>query len=117
MLIAKDPETLSGAVAMEAPVDAVVVAAGAADERVCAETARRLRQGGWRVRLELAGHRPRKVLREALRETIPYVVFVGEEESKRNSVRIRDLAKREEVEVALDQLDQYLGQATGKGKP
>lgn len=115
LLIAKDSTALGGPIALQAPVDAVVVAAGAVDERVCAEAARRLRQAGWRVRLELAGHRPRKVLREALREAIPYVVFVGEDEAKRGSVRIRDLAKREELEVELAGLGDYLARRTGGG--
>ncbi len=115
LLIAKDQAALTGTVAMLAPVDAVVVAAGAVDERICAEAARQLRQAGWRVRLELAGHRPRKVLREALREAIPYVVFVGEDEAKRQSVRVRDLAKREEVEVELARLGDYLHDRSGGG--
>jgi histidyl-tRNA synthetase len=85
----------------------MVAAAGNVDVALSARVAHTLRQGGWRVQLEVSDHRPRSVLRRALREGIPYIVFVGEEEAGRGCVRVRHMEEHQEVEVKLEQLPEF----------
>jgi histidyl-tRNA synthetase len=89
-------------------VAAVVAPVGNVDAALSARVAQTLRQGGWQVRLEVSEHRPKNVLRRAVREGVPYVVFVGEEETSRGCVRVKNLEKHQEFEVALEQLREFI---------
>lgn len=105
--LAHDASSLAGDGAAPSPIDAIVVAAGDVAAVDCAKAARQLREGGWNVRLEVSGRRPRKILREASREAVPYMVFVGEDEIARQCVKIRDLANRIEREIPMGALTDF----------
>jgi histidyl-tRNA synthetase len=92
------------------PVHAVIVTVGNVDVALSARVAQTLRHGGWQVRLEMASHRPKRVIQRANREGIPYVVFVGEEETTRGCVRIKHLVQHQEYEVALERLHTFVSE-------
>jgi histidyl-tRNA synthetase len=89
-------------------VYAVVAPVGNVDAALSAYVAQTLRQGGWPVRLEVSEHRPKHILRRAVREGVPYVVFVGEDETSRGCVRVKNLEQHQEFEVAVEKLREFV---------
>ncbi len=97
------------------PVEAVVVALDDACAAFAVRVVRALHEAGWRARLDHSG-RPKAVVRQLAREGVPYAVFVGGDEVQRSSVRIKDLATREQTDVALDRLASFVRATRKQGE-
>jgi ATP phosphoribosyltransferase regulatory subunit len=107
LLVATQKSRAADAALSQAP-QALVVAAGAVRHEECIRISAALRQAGWSVETETSGRRARSVLNYALKQQIPYVVFVGEDELKNGQVRIKRLGDRNDQLVALSALDVYV---------
>jgi histidyl-tRNA synthetase len=66
--------------------------------------AERLRDTGLRVEFEVMGRKMSKALEDADKREVDYAVIVGERELKEGKVVVRDLHKREQTTVALEEL-------------
>ncbi len=66
--------------------------------------AERLRDAGLRVEFEVMGRKMSKALEDADKRRVDYAVIVGERELKEGKVVVRDLHKREQTTVALEEL-------------
>lgn len=88
--------------------DAMVVGAGAVLQEQCIRVSRELRAAGWSVETETSGRRPASALRHAIRRQISYMVFVGEEEMKTDTVRIRRLQDRDEHLVPVPSIRAFV---------
>jgi ATP phosphoribosyltransferase regulatory subunit len=86
---------------------ALVVAAGTVPHEDCISVSVALRNAGWSVETDTSGRRARSALGYALKRKIPYVVFVGEDELKNGSVRIKRLTDRNDQLIALSALEAY----------
>ena len=82
-------------------IDGFVLALGAPEQRAAASLAQALRAEGQSIELALAPMRVKKALQEADRAGARTLYVVGEEELARGVARARDLASREERDVAL----------------
>jgi ATP phosphoribosyltransferase regulatory subunit len=89
--------------------DALVVAAGAVRHEDCISITVALRNAGWSVETDTSGRRARSVLNYAIKQQIPYVVFVGEDELKNGQVRVKRLADRNDALVGRSSLAEYAG--------
>jgi histidyl-tRNA synthetase len=107
LLIALKKSRPAGSGLSQAP-RALVVAAGAVRHEECIRISVALRNAGWSVETETSGRRARSVLNYALKQQIPYVVFVGEDELKNGQVRIKRLDDRDDQLVPLSSLDAYV---------
>ncbi len=96
------------------PVEAVVVALDDACAAFAVRVVRALHEAGWRARMDHSG-RPKAVVRQLAREGVPYAVFIGGDEARRGSARIKDLATREQTDVALDQLASFVRATRKRG--
>src|SRR6185295_19075237 len=81
---------------------------GQVEEETIWRIAQICRQAGWRVRAEFDHRRLKDLLGHASEEEIPYVIIVGEDELRDQSVKVKDMAERREAIVAIDQLDAYV---------
>ena len=66
--------------------------------------AQKLREAGIAVEFEVMGRKMAKALEDADRRGLDYAVIVGERELKQDTVVIRDLAKREQTTVKVENL-------------
>lgn len=71
-------------------------------------TARALRETGLRVALDLKGRSMKAQMREANRQNAPYTVIVGKDELAAQKVQVKHMATGEQVEIAFEQLADYL---------
>lgn len=94
-----------------APAGRMVLVAPVTDDDYAygLEVARRLRERGFTVTVDVRGRTIAGNLRDAARRAIPYVVIVGAEERAGGEVVWRDLAAREERRIALSELDAMTG--------
>jgi histidyl-tRNA synthetase len=95
-------------------VDAVVVGGGDVPQEACVEVTTALRAAGFRAQL-LTGHRVRYALRSALRDGIRFLVLVGEEEQANGKVSLRDLDRKTQIEVSVDDLLTHLQSELDRG--
>jgi histidyl-tRNA synthetase len=63
-----------------------------------------LREAGLLVEFEVMGRKMGKALEDADRRKVDYAVIVGEREMDEDAVVVRDLAKREQTTVKIDDL-------------
>ena len=70
--------------------------------------ARRLRDAGLHVALDLKGRSLKAQMKDANRQNARYTVIVGDDEIAAGRVQVRDMASSEQVEVAFDDLATYL---------
>ncbi|MPN29448.1 Histidine--tRNA ligase [bioreactor metagenome] len=56
----------------------------------------------------MTGRKLKKSLDYANKEKIPYVIIMGEEELKSQTVKLKDMMKAEEKNIPLGELIQYL---------
>jgi histidyl-tRNA synthetase len=89
-------------------VDAVLLVVGRVEPEAVWQIAQVCREAGWRVRAELDGRRLSAVLGSASEEEIPYAIIVGEDEMRDLSVRIKDMARRKEVVIPIEQLKSFV---------
>ncbi|MEM2099526.1 MAG: histidine--tRNA ligase [Candidatus Bathyarchaeia archaeon] len=66
--------------------------------------AQTLRKAGVTVEFEIMGRKVAKALEDADKRGLDYAVIVGEKELQQNRVVLRNLSKREQTEVKLDEL-------------
>ena len=66
--------------------------------------AQMLRDAGVSVEMEIMGRKMAKALEDADKRKVDYAVIVGERELKEGKVVVRDLAKRQQVEVQIGAL-------------
>jgi histidyl-tRNA synthetase len=71
--------------------------------------AQRLRQAGVAVEFEIMGRKMTKALEDADKRKVDYAVIVGERELKEGAVMLRNLAKREQSVVPVQELTEKLG--------
>jgi ATP phosphoribosyltransferase regulatory subunit len=107
LLIALKKSRQAGSDPSQAP-RALVVAAGAVRHEECIRISVALRNAGWSVETETSGRRARSILNYALKQKIPYVVFVGEDELKNGQVHIKRLDDRNDQLVPLSSLEAYV---------
>lgn len=67
------------------------------------KTANTLRQGGFNIEFYLKVDKLDKQLKYADRKAIPYVVIIGPEEEKEGKITVKDLIKRSQVKVTLEE--------------
>lgn len=72
--------------------------------------AQMLREAGVSVEFEIMGRKMAKALEDADKRKVDYAVIVGERELKEGKVVFRDLAKREQTEVAISSLSEKIMQ-------
>ena len=77
---------------------------------VCQE----LRKKGINADIDLSGRGPSKNLNYASSLGIPYAIFFGEEEARKNKVKLRDMTTGKEVAVSLNEAIQTLGKQLHK---
>jgi histidyl-tRNA synthetase len=73
--------------------------------------AERLRDAGLRVEFEVMGRKMSKALEDADKRKADYAVIVGERELKEGKVVVRNLHKREQTTVALEELTDKIKEA------
>jgi histidyl-tRNA synthetase len=66
--------------------------------------AQTLREAGIPTVFEVMGRKMAKALEDADKRQVDYVVIVGEKELRQNAVVLKDLAKREQIVVAISEL-------------
>ena len=81
------------------------------DRKRIKELAAKLRAAGLRVTTALETKKLGKLLEKASKEGVRFAVIAGGTEAARGAVKLRDLAKSEEREVAMEQLAGELSQA------
>ena len=64
-----------------------------------------LREYGYKVEIELTGRKIKKCFEYADRESIPYVIVIGEEEVSTRRFKIKNMETKEELEISLDDLE------------
>ncbi len=72
------------------------------------EIANRLRQEGFKIDLDIIGRGISKNLDYANKLGIPYVIFIGEEELSKKSVKIKNMQSGKETTVRISGLAKYL---------
>lgn len=67
--------------------------------------ARRLRNKGYKVDVEMKGKKVGKALDYANRNNIPYVIILGEDEVKSGKFKIKNMKDSTEIEILMDDVD------------
>lgn len=88
------------------PVEFYIIPMGTEVESM--KLAQELRRNGFYVDIEMTGRKLKKSLDYANKEKIPYVIIMGEEELKSQTVKLKDMMKAEEKNIPLGELIQYL---------
>ena len=88
--------------ALARDVQDVVYAFSTAEKPAAIAVATRLRRAGRRVELTLGAAKLKRVLGDADKAGVERVYLIGEDERARGVVKVRDLAKKEEHEEALE---------------
>ncbi|MFH0970576.1 MAG: histidine--tRNA ligase [Candidatus Diapherotrites archaeon] len=81
------------------------------------QLAGKLREKGLRIELDLMGRSIGKNMNYANTKKFPYVVFLGEDELKQNSVKIRNMESGEEKMVKTTPLDSLIKELTSHSLP
>lgn len=111
VLLALQQMQAPGVGGMPAP-QALVVSPAADRHEACIRASAVLREAGWSVELDSSPRNERSVLAYAAARKIPYVVFVGEDKSKTDQVRVWRLHDRADRLLAVSSLLDY---AKGEG--
>lgn len=74
----------------------IYVAVIGEESREANKLARELRESGLNVELDISGNKLEKQLKTAIKKSIPYIVFVGEQEASTGIYTIKDIIKTEE---------------------
>jgi ATP phosphoribosyltransferase regulatory subunit len=106
LLVALQQAPAPGMRATRAP-QALVVGAGGKRHEECIRAGAALRDAGWSVELDAGNRDEAAALRYAGGGKIPYVIFAGEDRSKKDQVRIRRLSDRAEERMPLASLAAY----------
>jgi len=73
-------------------------------EKEALKLAASLREIGYRVDMEMMGRKLKKALDYANKENIPYVIILGENELKSGIIILKDMKKREDIAIPLNNL-------------
>ncbi len=90
--------------------DVFIAALGDAAERWVFRTAQTLRAEGLSVALDLKGRSLKAQMKEANRQDAPYTLIIGGNELDAGSAQVKEMKTGEQVEVAFDELADYLKQ-------
>ena len=82
----------------------VYVAALGDVAREASKLARDLRAAGINVELDLSGHKLDRQIKTAIKKSIPYVIFIGEQEVASGIYTIKNIAKSEEYKLGFAEL-------------
>ncbi|WP_372998600.1 histidine--tRNA ligase [Lutispora sp.] len=88
------------------PIDFYLIPMGTEVESM--KLAQKLRTNGFYVDIEMTGRKLKKSLDYANKERIPYVIILGEEELKAQSVKLKDMENGKEETIAMEELIEYL---------
>lgn len=102
--------------AAAAPPAVFVAAAGEGARAAALALAARLRRAGLAAEADLCGRSLRAQLKHADRLGASWAVLMGEEELRRGTATVRDLARGEQEEVPLDQVAAVLAARAGEGR-
>ena len=72
--------------------------------REASKLARDLRAAGINVELDLSGHKLDRQINTAIKKSIPYVIFIGEQEVASGIYTIKNIAKSEEYKLGFAEL-------------
>ena len=72
--------------------------------REASKLARDLRAAGINVELDLSGHKLDRQIKTAIKKSIPYVIFIGEQEVASGIYTIKNIAKSEEYKLGFAEL-------------
>jgi ATP phosphoribosyltransferase regulatory subunit len=97
-------------------VDAVLTSVGKVSESDAWRIAQLCRQAGWRVRADLDHRKFTTVLGHASDDNVRFTIIVGEDELRHQSVKVKDMRRREEKVVAIENLRQFV-EASVSGDP
>ncbi|SHI81147.1 histidine--tRNA ligase [Lutispora thermophila] len=90
----------------KSPIDFYLIPMGTEIETM--KLAQKLRTNGFYVDVEMTGRKLRKSLDYANKERIPYVIIMGEEEIKAQTVKLKNMGSGEEETIAVEELIDYL---------
>jgi len=95
------------------PPSVFIAPLGAAAQTWAFAQARKLRQRGWRVEVDLLGRGLKAQLREANRQQAAAAVIVGENEIATQNVQVKNLRDSTQAEIAMPDLENYLSAFLG----
>lgn len=90
----------------KSPVEFYIIPMGTEVESM--KLAQEIRHSGFCADIEMTGRKLRKSLDYANKEGIPYVIIMGEEELKSQTVKLKDMINAKERNIPLGELVQYL---------
>lgn len=90
----------------KSPIDFFLIPMGTEVESM--KLAQELRSNGFYVDIEMTGRKLKKSLDYANKERIPYVIILGEEELKAQTVKLKDMQSGEEETIPMGELLEYL---------
>lgn len=108
LLLAHEKSGASPAPTRHDAADAVLTTVGQVDDETVLKIARACREAGWRVRVEFEHRRLSNVLSHVSEEKIPFTIIVGEDELREQCVRIRDMTRREEEIIRINDLRRFI---------
>src|SRR5581483_8242339 len=96
-------------------IDAVLARVGNVSEADAWRIAQICREAGWRVRADLDHRKFTTVLGHASDDNVPFTIIVGEDELRSQSVKVKDMRRREEKVIAIENLRQFV-EASANGE-
>ncbi len=70
--------------------------------------AKRLREEGWKVEMDISGRRLKKSLDYANKESFPFVLILGQNELENGIIKLRDMQSGTESDIKLQELETQL---------
>jgi len=74
--------------------------------------ARNLRDANINVELDTSGRKIDRQIKIAIKKSIPYILFIGEDEVKNEVYTIKDIAKSQEHKLKIDQIVKLINERT-----
>ena len=72
----------------------------------CLKVANILRNNGYKVEVEMMRNKLKKSLDYANRQGIKYVIIIGEDELKDNTVVVKDMFNNNDIKISLDKINE-----------
>lgn len=72
----------------------------------CLKVANILRNNGYKVEVEMMRNKLKKGLDYANRQGIKYVIIIGEDELKDNTVVVKDMFNNNDIKISLDKINE-----------
>ena len=90
--------------AYKAQTHAMLATVGSVDTSEINSIAEALRKSGLNIALNTMGKKPADVIKVSLKQSIPYIIFVGEDEIAKKQYTLKNLATEETVTLSLDEV-------------